>query len=384
MEPHEQAAAGDVTTLLRVWSDGDTQAFDRLIPLVYDELHRMALRYLAGERSHISLQATALVNEVCLRLLGWDQARWQNRDHFFGVSAQMMRRVLVDIARRRRANRRGGPDAMRVPLDSVELPASERDADLVAIDARSRSWRPRMPARPASWSFDFLAGCRWRRRRGCSACRFARRTATGRSPAPGCIASFQTRALYERRRDGSSCIGSSTRPGSCKARTAYELIARSCGTDDGLRAEALSLLEADAASGEFLLKPALHRLAETLAAERWSLHAGELIGPYTIVQLLGSGGAGEVWRARDERLGRNVAIKVLLPHCATDRDRLRRFAEESRTAGALNHSNTLTRVRRRRAPRHSVPGVRMPGRPEPASAPRRWTDGRAGGRSRLR
>jgi RNA polymerase sigma factor (TIGR02999 family) len=133
MEPYQQAP-GDVTTLLRVWSDGDTQAFDRLIPLVYDELHRMALRYLARERPHISLQATGLVNEVCLRLLGWDQARWQNRDHFFGVSAQMMRRVLVDIARRRRANRRGGPDATRVPLDSVELPASERDRDLVAID----------------------------------------------------------------------------------------------------------------------------------------------------------------------------------------------------------------------------------------------------------
>src|SRR6478735_8425307 len=134
MEPNEQPAAGDVTTLLHAWSDGDTQALDRLIPLVYDELHRMALRYLAGERSNISLQATALVNEVCLRLLGWDQARWQNRDHFFGVSAQMMRRVLVDIARRRRANRRGGLDAVHVPLDSVELPASEPEADLVAID----------------------------------------------------------------------------------------------------------------------------------------------------------------------------------------------------------------------------------------------------------
>ena len=66
----------------------------------------MALRYLAGERAHASLQATGLVNEVCLRLLGWDKARWQNRQHFFGVSAQMMRRVLVDIARRRRAERR--------------------------------------------------------------------------------------------------------------------------------------------------------------------------------------------------------------------------------------------------------------------------------------
>src|SRR5918993_3330797 len=134
MEPTPQPAGGDVTALLRLWSDGDEQAFDRLVPLVYDELHRMALRYLVGERSNVSLQATALVNEVCLRLLGWDQARWQNRGHFFGVSAQMMRRVLVDIARRRSADRRGGGDSVRVPLDAVDLPARERDTDLVALD----------------------------------------------------------------------------------------------------------------------------------------------------------------------------------------------------------------------------------------------------------
>src|SRR5574342_288496 len=119
MEPHDRPAPGDITSLLRVWSDGDERAFERLIPLVYAELHRMALRYLAGERSNASLQATGLVNEVCVRLLGWDQARWQNREHFFGVSAQMMRRVLVDIARRRRADRRGGSEAVRVPLDSI-------------------------------------------------------------------------------------------------------------------------------------------------------------------------------------------------------------------------------------------------------------------------
>jgi RNA polymerase sigma factor (TIGR02999 family) len=134
MEPSQQSRGGDVTGLLRLWSGGDDSAFERLIPLVYDELHRMALRYLAGERSHVSLQATALVNEICLRLLGWDQARWQNRQHFFGVSAQMMRRVLVDIARRRRADRRGGPELVRVPLDNVDLPAPLPDADLVAVD----------------------------------------------------------------------------------------------------------------------------------------------------------------------------------------------------------------------------------------------------------
>jgi RNA polymerase sigma factor (TIGR02999 family) len=125
---------GEVTQLLRAWSDGDADAFERVLPLVYEELHRMAARYLVGERSSISLQSTALVNELCLRLLGWDPVRWQNRGHFFGVSARMMRRVLVDIARRRRAERRGGPNAVRVPLDGIDVPASDPGADLLAVD----------------------------------------------------------------------------------------------------------------------------------------------------------------------------------------------------------------------------------------------------------
>jgi RNA polymerase sigma-70 factor, ECF subfamily len=134
MEPPDRPPPDDITNLLRVWSDGDERAFERLIPLVYDELHRMALRYLAGERSNVSLQATGLVNEVCLRLLGWDQVRWQNRGHFFGVSAQMMRRVLVDIARRRQAERRGGAAVVHVPLDRIDVACNEPDAEVVAVD----------------------------------------------------------------------------------------------------------------------------------------------------------------------------------------------------------------------------------------------------------
>jgi RNA polymerase sigma-70 factor (ECF subfamily) len=125
----------EVTTLLRAWSAGDADAFERVLPLVYDELHRMAARYLAGERSSISLQATALVNELCLRLLGWSPDAWQNRGHFFGVSAQMMRRVLVDIARRRRADRRGGDGAIRVSLEGIDVAAAEPGADLLEVDA---------------------------------------------------------------------------------------------------------------------------------------------------------------------------------------------------------------------------------------------------------
>ena len=126
---------GDVTQLLRAWSGGDPAAFDSVLPLVYDELHRMAARYLGGERTHISLQPTALVNEVCVRLLGWKQVSLHNRGQFFGVSARMMRRVLVDIARRRLAERRGGAGAIRVSLDDLDIAASEPAADLLAVDA---------------------------------------------------------------------------------------------------------------------------------------------------------------------------------------------------------------------------------------------------------
>lgn len=134
MAPSARAATEDVTSLLQVWSEGDERAFDRLIPLVYDELHRMAHRYLARESADVSLQATGLVNEVCLRMLGWDPVSWQSRGHFYGVSAQMMRRILVDIARRRRAERRGGAGVVHVPVDEVDVPDEPPDADLEGLD----------------------------------------------------------------------------------------------------------------------------------------------------------------------------------------------------------------------------------------------------------
>jgi RNA polymerase sigma factor (TIGR02999 family) len=124
----------NITGLLQLWRDGDDDAFNRVMPLVYDQLHRMALGYLAGERASISLDATGLVNEVCLRLLGWDAAHWQNRGHFFGVSAQMMRHVLVDIARRRRAERRGGEQVVRLSIDDVDVASPERHPDVLDID----------------------------------------------------------------------------------------------------------------------------------------------------------------------------------------------------------------------------------------------------------
>jgi serine/threonine protein kinase len=111
--------------------------------------------------------------------------------------------------------------------------------------------------------------------------------------------------------------------------------------DEVLRAQVLSLLAAEEESGEFLMAPALDRLAKAIGTDGWSLRTGDRLGAYTIVRRLGAGGAGEVWLARDERLDRDVAVKVLLPHFSQDTNRVRRFAEEARTAGSLNHSNIL-------------------------------------------
>jgi serine/threonine protein kinase len=118
-------------------------------------------------------------------------------------------------------------------------------------------------------------------------------------------------------------------------------VARACGADAALHADAMSLVSADYASGSFMSMPALDRLAQLFAADGSNLQPGRRIGAYTILRQLGVGGAGEVWRARDERLGRDVAIKILLPHLSTDTEKLRRFAEEARAAGTLNHPNIL-------------------------------------------
>ena len=120
------------TGLLRAWSQGDESALDRLVPLVYEELHRLARRYMRQERPDHTLQATSLVNEAYLRLIDVNRVEWRNRAHFLAVAAQMMRRILVESARNRQRQKRGG-GAVRVSLDDVpELPDAN-GRDLVAL-----------------------------------------------------------------------------------------------------------------------------------------------------------------------------------------------------------------------------------------------------------
>ena len=122
-----------VTQLLAAWGDGDEAAFEELMPLVYEELRRLAHRHVKRERPGHTLQTSALVNEVYLRLVDQKSVHWQGRAHFFGITARLMRQVLVDYARRRLYAKRGG-DAIRVPLNEALIVPEGRAAEVVALD----------------------------------------------------------------------------------------------------------------------------------------------------------------------------------------------------------------------------------------------------------
>ena len=126
-------ATPNITQLLVAWNQGDQEALAQLTPLVYRELHRLAHGYLAGERRGHVLQTTALVNEAFVRLIDWKQVEWQNRAHFFGVAATLMRHILVQFARERQAAKRGGQD-LQVTLSEAVSAGTRHNPDLVALD----------------------------------------------------------------------------------------------------------------------------------------------------------------------------------------------------------------------------------------------------------
>jgi RNA polymerase sigma factor (TIGR02999 family) len=127
-----QNSDSGATELLRAWGQGDGSALDRLMPLVYKELHRLARSYMRRERPDHTLQATSLVNEAYLRLIDVNRVEWRDRAHFLAVAAEMMRRILVDLARSRQRQKRGG-GAVHVSLDDVQEVAASNDLDLVAL-----------------------------------------------------------------------------------------------------------------------------------------------------------------------------------------------------------------------------------------------------------
>ena len=146
----------EVSTLLRAWTDGDERALDQLAPIVYDELRHLAHRYMKRERAGHSLQTTALVNEAYLRLVDYKRMQWQDRAHFLAVSAQAMRRILVDHARRRNLKR--GADVEHVPLEVAAAVAPDRSGDFVSLDDALKALAERAPRKAKVVELRFFGG----------------------------------------------------------------------------------------------------------------------------------------------------------------------------------------------------------------------------------
>ena len=155
--PRPSAASRDVTRLLRAWSDGDETALERLVPLIEDELRRLARAYMARERKGHTLQATALVNEVFLRFPSAGRLRWQDRAHFIAVAARLMRRVLIDHARGRGRRKRGG-GAQWVTFDEEALTAREPSVDIVAVDRALEAFAKVDPRKSQVVELRFFGG----------------------------------------------------------------------------------------------------------------------------------------------------------------------------------------------------------------------------------
>jgi RNA polymerase sigma-70 factor (ECF subfamily) len=146
-----------VTALLIAWRDGDRSALDRLVPMVDGELRRIAKKRLSHERADHTLQPTALVNEAYLRLMGLTHFDWRNRAQFFAIAARLMRRVLVDAARERRAAKRGG-DAVRVTFDEALVPAGAAHPDVIALDDALQALAVEDPRKSQVVELRFFAG----------------------------------------------------------------------------------------------------------------------------------------------------------------------------------------------------------------------------------
>ena len=152
-----ESSVQKITVLLLAWGKGDPAALEKLTPLIYDDLHKQARRYMARENPGNLLQTTVLINEAYLRLIDYRNVKWQNRAHFFGVASQIMRRILVDLARAENSAKRGG-EALKVSLIEAEGVAEARGVDLVALDDALNALAALDPRRAKVVELRFFGG----------------------------------------------------------------------------------------------------------------------------------------------------------------------------------------------------------------------------------
>ena len=330
-----------VTELLLAWGEGDHAALEQLIPLVHAELRRIARRYMAGERRGHTLQPTALVNEVYLRLVDLERVRWQNRAHFLAVAARLMRRVLIDFARSRGYQKRGG-DVERIVFDEALLVDVGRGHDLLALD-EALDELARVDSRKSQIVVMRFLRRPERRggRHGPGPFRRDRdaRLETGEIMAPARARSDNdgagpmTPASWERIGE----IYHAALARSPEARQAF--LDEACREDSALRREVESLLARATDASGFLETNAMQLMGRALAEQDTMSWVGRRLGQYEIRSIVGAGGMGEVYLAHDTRLKRDVAIKCLPPHVSSDAGARRRLEREARLLATLNHPN---------------------------------------------
>lgn len=330
-----------VTSLLRQWSGGDPGARNELVPLVYQELRRLAHYHLRRERSGHTLQTTALVHEVYLRLCGHDDPQWEGRAHFFAVAARMMRRILVDYSRRRGAEKRGA-DAVHLGLDEALTIPLKQPFYLVALDGAMEQLAEFDARKCQVVEMRFFVGLGGQRDRS-----GAQNVGGDRTAGLGHRQGLAVPAPRGVREPMNSDLGN---PGWAEVEralaAALELpeekrAAFLAKLTAPARAEVESLLAAHLRAGSFL---GGETAVPSSGASRRSPSAIKIntqIGSYRIEAKIGTGGMGVVYRALDIKLNRPVAIKFLFDDLA-DAAARRRFQREAQTASSLNHPHILT------------------------------------------
>ena len=330
------SAPKEVSQLLIDWSAGNKAALDQLIPLVDAELRRLAHQYMRQERPGHTLQTTALVNEAYLRLIDQRHVNWQNRAHFFGIAAQLMRRILIDHARSRRYAKRGG-DAVRVSLDEAATVSQDRAAELIALDEALQNLAAIDARRSQVVELRFFGGLSIEET--AEVLKISRNTAI-RDWTMASIStarSARVRIMKPERWQQISTVFQAALERMPGQQSAF--LDKACAGDSSLRQEVESLIAAHEQVGNFIEAPAIAVAAPLLVGEQADSVVGRTISHYRILGPLGAGGMGEVYLAQDTKLRRQVAIKLLPPYLTQNKDRLSRFEQEAHSASTLSHPN---------------------------------------------